>query len=99
MFHITASTDWSTAKYFFDHVIGNIDFNIIGLSYYPFWDGGFTGLQFCLKQLSQNYDKQIFIVETDYRWKEDPYVNDSMKNITGFDKTPVGQMQYILGKY
>jgi arabinogalactan endo-1,4-beta-galactosidase len=92
--HITWSTFWPGAKRFFDHIIGTIDFDIIGLSYYPFWNGNLTELRFCLEQLSLTYDKQIFIVETDYRWKHDPYVNDSMKNITGFDETPLGQMQY-----
>ena len=92
--HITSSTDWSTSKKYFDHLIGKIDFDVIGLSYYPYWDGGFTGLRFCLEQLSVKYDKQIFIVETNYRWEKDKSVNDSMKNITGFDETPEGQMQY-----
>jgi arabinogalactan endo-1,4-beta-galactosidase len=30
--HITSPTDWWFVKNFFDHLIGNIDFNIIGLS-------------------------------------------------------------------
>jgi arabinogalactan endo-1,4-beta-galactosidase len=30
--HITSPTDWGFVKNFFDHLIGNIDFNIIGLS-------------------------------------------------------------------
>ncbi len=64
--HVTPSGDWPSAKRFFDHVIGNIDFDIIGLSYYPFWDGNLIALRFCLEKLSLNYDKQIFIVETDY---------------------------------
>ena len=92
--HITPSTNWSSAKSFFDHAIGNIDFDIIGLSYYPYWDHNLIDLRFCLEQLSLNYDKQIFIVETDYRWKEDGHLNSSMKNVTGFDETPEGQMHY-----
>jgi len=92
--HSANSNNWGSAKNYFDHLVETIDFDIIGLSYYPFWDGGFNGLRYCLEQLSLTYKKQIFIVESDYRWKENPYVNDSMKNITGFDETPLGQMQY-----
>jgi arabinogalactan endo-1,4-beta-galactosidase len=92
--HVTSTTECLSAKGYFDHVIENIDFDIIGLSYYPFWYGNFTVLSSCLEELSLNYDKQIFIVETDYRWKYDPHWNDSMKNKTGFDETPQGQMQY-----
>jgi arabinogalactan endo-1,4-beta-galactosidase len=98
--HITSPTDWWFVNNFFDHLIGNIDFDIIGLSYYPFWNGNFTGLCPCLEKISLNYDKQIFIAETNYRWKEDKYSNVSLKNITGYDETPEGQMQYAedLGK-
>lgn len=92
--HVTSTTECPSTKLYFDHVIGNIDFDIIGLSYYPFWYGNFTVLSFCLEQLSLDYNKQIFIVETDYRWKHDPHWNDSMMNKTGFDETPQGQMQY-----
>ncbi len=64
--HITYPTAWSSAELFLDHVVENIDFDIIGLSYYPFWDVNFTRLRSCLEKISLNYDKQIFIVETNY---------------------------------
>lgn len=92
--HTTYSTDWSSGKNFYDHMTEKVDFDIIGLSYYPFWHGNLIQLRSSLEQYSLHYDKEIFIAETDYRWKEDPYVNDSMKNKTGFDETPQGQMQF-----
>ena len=92
--HITSSTNWSHANYFFDRLIGTVDFDIIGLSYYPEWHGTLTELRYCLEQLSVTYNKSIFIVETNYPWKEDKYTKKSMKNITGFDETPEGQVQY-----
>jgi arabinogalactan endo-1,4-beta-galactosidase len=92
--HITSSTDWPYAKHFFDHVIGHIDFDIIGLSYYPFSHGTLNELRLCLEQLSLNYEKSIFIVETDYRWKNDEYLNKPMTDIAGFEETPKGQVQY-----
>ena len=92
--HITSSTDWLSAKRFYDHVVEAVDFDIIGLSYYPQWQGRLNLLGPCLEQISRNYDKQIFIVETDYRWAADKYANNSLKNITGFDETPEGQIQY-----
>lgn len=92
--HTTFSTDWPSAKRFYDHMIGIVDFDIIGLSYYPQWHGRLSLLGPCLEQISRNYDKQIFIAETAYRWTVDKYANDSMKNLTGFDETPQGQMEY-----
>jgi arabinogalactan endo-1,4-beta-galactosidase len=94
--HITAPDKPEVVKNFFDHVVGNIDFDIIGISYYPFWNGNFTRVRHCFEQVSHNYDKQLFIAETNYRWKEDKYSNVSLKNITGYDETPEGQMQYAV---
>jgi glycopeptide antibiotics resistance protein len=34
------------------------------------------------------------IVETDYRWKEDEHLNESMKNVIGFEETSKEQMWY-----
>ena len=92
--HTTFSTNWPSAKRFYDHMIGTVDFDIIGLSYYPQWHGRLSLLGPCLEQISRNYDKQIFIAETSYRWTVDKYANDSLKNLTGFDETPQGQMGY-----
>ncbi|CAF4755671.1 unnamed protein product [Rotaria sp. Silwood1] len=64
--HSTSSTRWTHAQWFFDKVIADIDFDIIGLSYYPFWHGKPGALHFCLEQISRRYDKSIFIVETAY---------------------------------
>jgi arabinogalactan endo-1,4-beta-galactosidase len=63
-------------------MIKDIDFDIIGLSYYPFQHGTLTELRCYLEQLSLNYDKSIFIVETNYRWKVDEYF-------------PKGQVEYV----
>ncbi|CAF2971723.1 unnamed protein product, partial [Rotaria sp. Silwood2] len=93
--HSTASTRWAHAQWYFNKVIADIDFDIIGLSYYPFWHGKLDALHFCLEQLSRHYDKSIFIVETAYPWDTDPSSKQSMKNVTGFEESPEGQMLYI----
>jgi arabinogalactan endo-1,4-beta-galactosidase len=93
--HITSSTDWSYARWFFDQIMTEIDFDIIGLSYYPFWHGKLGDLHFCLDQLFDRYNKSIFIVETGYPWERDLALQQSLKNITGFDETPEGQVHFI----
>ena len=92
--HSAVAANWTILKNYYDHLNRTIDFDVIGLSYYPASSGGFNGLRYCLEQLSSTYNKQIFIAETNYRWKQDSRRNDSLKNVTGFDETPLGQMQY-----
>ena len=48
----------------------NVDYDIIGLSYYPYWHGDMTALGKALSALQTNFsDKNIMIVETGYSYK------------------------------
>ena len=42
------------------------EFNVIGLSYYPWWHGTFEQLEKNLTFLSKNYDQDLILVETAY---------------------------------
>jgi arabinogalactan endo-1,4-beta-galactosidase len=93
----TKGSDW-----FFNQV-KDLDYDIIGLSYYPLWHGkSLDGLKLSLQQLSQTYNKDILIAETAY-----PFTlnwNDWTNNIVGlneqlilpeFPASPDGQMNFI----
>jgi len=43
-----------------------VSFDIIGLSYYPFWDAPLSALATNLQQLASRYHKPLLIVETAY---------------------------------
>lgn len=48
----------------------NVDYDIIGLSYYPYFHGSMEVLDAALSQLEQDYpEKNIMIVETGYSYK------------------------------
>ena len=48
----------------------NIDYDIIGLSYYPYFHGDMSVLDNALASLQTNYpDKKIMILETGYSYK------------------------------
>ena len=71
-----------------------VDYDIIGLSYYPFWHGSLSTLGNTLNQLAVKYpDKQVQIVETAYFYQWQP-----TSGITDFSKTwavsPDGQAAY-----
>lgn len=43
-----------------------IDYDIMGLSYYPFWDGTITNMQSVVGMIRDRYEKDVMIVETSY---------------------------------
>lgn len=93
----TSSSDWFYSQ------ISDIDFDIIGLSYYPIWHGkDLDVLKNTLLILSLKYGKKVIIAETSY-----PFTlswNDATTNIVGsesqilpeFPATPIGQKNYLL---
>lgn len=80
----------------------SVDYDIIGLSYYPIWHGkSIDALQNNLNAIGTQFNKDIVIAETSY-----PFTfgyNDYTNNIIGsanqilpeFAATPAGQLQYL----
>ncbi|BBF43144.1 putative galactosidase [Lachnospiraceae bacterium KM106-2] len=46
----------------------NLDFDIIGLTYYPMWHGTLEELQWNLNHITKAFNKDVCIVETAYAW-------------------------------
>jgi arabinogalactan endo-1,4-beta-galactosidase len=80
---------------FFRHIQQyEIDYDIIGVSFYPYFKGPLSSLDNGLKQLEQNFpDKQIQIVETGYpsKWEVPGTKYDLTKT---YPYTHEGQRQY-----
>lgn len=82
--------------------ISNLDYDLIGLSYYPMWHGkNLETLKQNLITISNTHNKPIFIAETSY-----PFTlgwNDYTNNVIGlesqilqqFSATPQGQKDYL----
>ncbi len=43
-----------------------LDYDIFGLSYYPFWDGSLENMQTVVKHIKETYGKTVMIMETSY---------------------------------
>ena len=101
--HIDSSGDLNRCLWWFSCVKQlNLDYDIIGLSYYSLWHGtDLAKLETCVKTLSQKFQKGVFIVETAYPWNlgwKDNLSNlYGMKNqlIEGFESSPQGQKSYF----
>jgi arabinogalactan endo-1,4-beta-galactosidase len=69
MLHYDNGADTDGAKAFFDTFNDyNIPYDIIGLSYYPWWHGNLLQLRDNLLSILDNYpDKDVILVEVGYR--------------------------------
>ncbi|MEZ4802197.1 MAG: glycosyl hydrolase 53 family protein [Gelidibacter sp.] len=91
------------AIYFFTELQPlNIDFDVIGLSYYPqFQTHNLNLVQSKLNQLATNFDKEIMMVEVAYpftlEWDDDSnnYIGDNSQILSEFSATPEGQKAYF----
>ncbi|MER2492392.1 glycosyl hydrolase 53 family protein [Catenovulum sediminis] len=65
MIHLADGGNNGTFVWAFDAFTqANLDYDIIGLSYYPYWHGTLAELQFNLDDISAKYNKEVIVVET-----------------------------------
>lgn len=102
MLHIDRGGDNGGSKYFYDNIFTQgVDFDVIGLSYYPFWHGPLTALQANLNDLALRYNRDIVVVETAYPWTladGDGYgniVTDQTPLLPAYPATSAGQLGYV----
>lgn len=68
-----------TVQNFKDLTSRGVEFDILGLSYYPFWHEGLSTLATTLQQLQTNFPgKDVHIVETAYYYANQPAVGEGI---------------------
>jgi arabinogalactan endo-1,4-beta-galactosidase len=100
MLHIAEGGDNQLARWWFDNAIErSVPFDVIGISYYPYWHGTLLDLQNNLNHIALRYDKDIVVVETAYPFtstENDGWPNIiPSPNILGYPATPQGQMKML----
>ena len=69
--HIAEGGNWFRTEKFFDNLLArDVEFDIIGQSYYPWWHGTLADLKNNIARMAEKYHKEIFIVETAYPNRE-----------------------------
>ncbi|MAD96486.1 MAG: arabinogalactan endo-1,4-beta-galactosidase [Flavobacteriaceae bacterium] len=92
MIHIDKGGDKNFTKYWYDKLhTYNIQYDIIGQSYYPWWHGSLLDLRECLNFTALNYKKDIILVETAYNYGPAEYRDKKAP----FPETPEGQKQFL----
>ncbi len=92
MIHFDQGGNWSKTKAFYDKLNSyGIRYDVIGLSYYPWWHGSLLDLRENLLHIVQSYDKDVIVVETAYNHRPAEYINKPAP----FPETPEGQKEYM----
>ncbi|MDR3458387.1 MAG: glycosyl hydrolase 53 family protein [Verrucomicrobiae bacterium] len=93
MIHIDQGGSTAKTRYFFDKLNGyHISYDVIGFSYYPWWQGTLMDLRDNLAFTARTYHKDIIIVETAYNWRP---ARESADRIGPFPETPAGQRDFL----
>ena len=80
--HIDRGGDWATTKSYFDNLNAQgVPYDIIGESYYPFYQGSPASLSNCLNNAAARYDKPIIVAEDRFSLHEHlPYLLDEQRS-------------------
>ncbi len=80
MIHLNKGGENDTYRKMFDQLeAASLDYDVIGLSYYPYWDGPIEGFIANMNDISSRYDKEVVAAEIAYAFTTDNY--DNMPNI------------------
>jgi arabinogalactan endo-1,4-beta-galactosidase len=92
---------YQNANYFYS-IAKNVDYDLIGISYYPKWHGkSIDSLKAQLIQLYSQFNKPTVIAETSYPftflWNDwtNNIIGDTSQILAQFSATPQGQREYL----
>lgn len=101
MLHFDQGGDNGLSRTFYDHMVsGGVPFDVIGLSYYPFFHGSLSQMRANVDDLAARYDKPIVIAESQYPWtlaggdSTGNFVWQASQLSDGYPDSPGGQLSF-----
>lgn len=98
MLHLAEGGSNAKFRTFFDQArLQGIDYDVIGLSYYPYWHGTFQELKSNMDDLAARYGKEVVVAETAYPYTlEDAdghgnIAGEAQTKLTGFEASVASQ--------
>lgn len=90
--HIDRGGDWAGTQWFFDNLIltQDVQFDMIGETYYPFWQGTLKDLSNCLANTALSYGKRVVVAETSFPWTNSYWTT----NLDGLPGAADAQAEY-----
>lgn len=102
MIHTDKGGDSEACRWFFSKLEAyGVQFDLIGLSYYPWWHGDLNNLKENLDYLSWRFEQKIFLAEIAYPWTlaNQDWTNNFVWNhdqlIPEYPATVTGQTEYF----
>ncbi|MCO6044041.1 arabinogalactan endo-1,4-beta-galactosidase [Aeoliella sp. ICT_H6.2] len=93
MIHVDHGGDVSLTRGFYDRMKRHgVEYDVIGLSFYPWSHGTLMDLRANLHAAALRYNKPIIVVETGYHFRPSRYFEDVRPP---FPETPSGQRQWL----
>lgn len=99
MLHLDQGGRYYYLEEWFDNCLshGVTDFDIIGLSYYAFWHGGYHDVKNSMEKLAERYGRPLILAEIahGYRIIENGLYDKPQEELSGFPSSPEGQKQVM----
>jgi len=100
MIHIDRGGDPSGARFFFNKMKNyKVHYDMIGLSYYPWWQGPLDSLKATTAELAHQFHKPMMVAETAYPWTEVGMSKTGAENpdslLSAYPATPKGQFDFL----
>ncbi len=88
MIHLDQGGKYIFLQEWFDAMVeaGLQPFDVIGISFYPFWHGTFMDLRQSMEQLTNRYHLPVIVAETAHPWRRsaDGFVTEEQERIAGY---------------
>ena len=96
MLHYSQGASVGGTRWFFDHVEAqDVDYDLIGLSWYPYWHGTLAQLAANLEATALRYDRDIVVVETNYPWRGGWTPATPLPGWQAWPLSPAGQAEFL----
>jgi arabinogalactan endo-1,4-beta-galactosidase len=93
MIHIDKGGNQAATKSFLDHLAQyHVPYDVVGQSFYPWWQGSLDDLKDNLAFVWNTYHKDVVVVETAYDWRTG---EDFKGKPVPFPQTPEGQRDFL----
>lgn len=104
--HLDFGTNGKLYTEWFDSIAPyDIDFDVIGMSYYPHWNGSMQLLLENMNEVSQRYGKEVIVAETSIGYTTDTLgcsglvFSEEQERATGYPATQDGQEAFMRDLY
>lgn len=102
LLHLDFGTDNKMYRNWFENIAPyELEFDMIGMSYYPYWNGSIDSLVFNMNDISQTFHKEVLVAETAIGYTTDPLgctgvvFSEELEKKTEYPATKAGQEKFL----